>query len=109
MNHQTRREAPRPAKLQTGVMPPRPGGAGQLGARPMTGRIRRLMNGQGHGFIRAADDREMFFHHTDVSGIRFNSLAVGDGVVFEVFEDRVTGPRALRVQAARPLCQGPQK
>jgi cold shock CspA family protein len=66
------------------------------------GRIVRLMVGQGHGFIRSAEDRDVFFHRSDLhDGTSFNGLAVGDAVTFELFEDKVSGARALRVRPRR--------
>jgi cold shock CspA family protein len=63
-----------------------------------TGRIAKLLVGQGHGFIRLADDREVFFHRSDVcEGMSFNDFAVNDPVTFELLEDAVSGARALRV------------
>jgi cold shock CspA family protein len=63
-----------------------------------TGRIARLLVGQGHGFIRLRDDREIFFHRSDVrEGTSFNDFAVNDPVTFELIEDDVSGARALRV------------
>jgi cold shock CspA family protein len=62
-----------------------------------------LFVGQGHGFIRLTDDRQVFFHRSDVrEGTSFNEFAVGDAVTFELFEDRVSGPRALRVERRNP-------
>jgi len=62
------------------------------------GRISKLLVGQGHGFIRLGDDREVFFHRRDVcDGTVFNDLQIGDPVIFELYEDRVSGARALRV------------
>lgn len=57
-----------------------------------------LFIGQGHGFIRLANDREVFFHRSDVQeGTSFNDFAVGDTVRFDLLEDNVSGPRAVRV------------
>jgi cold shock CspA family protein len=61
------------------------------------GRVTRILHGQGYGFIRTADDREVYFHRSDADGT-FNDLSAGDGVVFELYEDRITGPRALRLR-----------
>ena len=67
------------------------------------GRIVRLLVGQGHGFIRVTREREVFFHRSDVrEGASFNDFAVGDAVTFEMFEDRISGARALRVERRRP-------
>ena len=63
-----------------------------------TGRIARLLVGQGHGFIRLTNHREVFFHRSDVrEGASFNDFAVNDQVTFELLEDAVSGARALRV------------
>jgi cold shock CspA family protein len=67
-----------------------------------TGWIAKLLVGQGHGFIRLPDDREVFFHRSDVrEGASFNDFAVNDSVTFELFEDAVSGARALRVSRRR--------
>ena len=68
-----------------------------------TGKIVKLFVGQGHGFIRLPNDREIFFHRRDVhDGTNFNDFLVGDPVVFELLEDVVSGARALRVSRRRP-------
>lgn len=67
-----------------------------------SGHIGRLLIGQGYGFIRLAGGREVFFHRADMSEDgAFNSLEVGDSVTFELFDDRVSGARALRVMRRR--------
>lgn len=64
-----------------------------------TGRIVKLMVGQGHGFIRLTDGRDIFFHRADMSdGVAFNTLSVGDQVTFELLEDAVSGARAARIK-----------
>jgi cold shock CspA family protein len=61
-----------------------------------------LFIGQGHGFIRLASGREIFFHRSDMrEGTSFNALAVGEHVRFELLEDPVSGPRALCVELRR--------
>ena len=63
-----------------------------------TGRIAKLFIGQGHGFIRLTDEGEVFFHRADVEeDTAFNDLQIGDTVIFELFEDTVSGSRALHV------------
>lgn len=64
----------------------------------MTGRIVRILYGHGHGFIRAADGRQLFFHRNDAPSVPFDALAVRDRVAFEVIEDKVVGPRAVKVK-----------
>jgi cold shock CspA family protein len=68
--------------------------------RRMTGRIARMMYGQSYGLIRVSDGREVFFHRKDAPDALFNALEVKDSVVFELIEDAIAGPRAVRV--ARP-------
>ena len=85
-----------PARKIAGTRPPERRGI------PRTGRIVTLFIGQGHGFIRLANGREVFFHRSDVrEGTSFNDFAVGDAVGFDLLEDDVSGPRA--VQVARRL------
>ncbi len=82
--------------------PARPGKPSRPNAprgEPGTGRIARMMVGQGHGFIRLRDSREIYFHRGDLQeGCVFNDLQVGDTVSFELLEDPVSGARALRVR-----------
>jgi cold shock CspA family protein len=69
---------------------------------PDTGRIVKLFVGQGHGFIRLANDREIFFHRADLQeGTSINDLDVGDAVTFERLDDPVSGARALSVRRHR--------
>lgn len=80
----------------------RRGGSVETGpSRPpaATGRIVKLLVGQGYGFIRLADRCDIYFHRGDLSeGTSFNGLVVGDIVAFELLEDRFSGPRALQVR-----------
>jgi cold shock CspA family protein len=72
------------------------------GARA-AGRIAKLFIGQGYGFIRLADDRAIYFHRADTrDGTSFNDLSVGDSVLFELFEDRISGARAVHVERVKP-------
>ena len=63
------------------------------------GRIVKLFVGQGYGFIRVTNNRDIFFHRSDVrEGTSFNDFVVGDSVTFELLEDAVSGARALQVK-----------
>lgn len=74
----------------------------QRTATPATGTIAKLMVGQGHGYIRLADRRDVYFHRGDLAeGTPFNEFTVGDTLSFELLEDRFSGPRALSVRRAR--------
>ena len=86
------RKAPPARKASTNIPAERRG-------TPSSGRIVSLFVGQAYGFIRLLNDREVFFHRSDVrERAAFNDLSVGDAVTFELFEDDVSGPRALRVE-----------
>ena len=69
---------------------------------PSSGRIVTLMLGQGHGFIRLTSARKVFFHRSDLcEGTSFHDLAIGNRVTFDLLEDAISGPRALRVARVR--------
>lgn len=79
------------------------GRAVELHGPSRSGRIVTLLHGQGHGFIRLADRRTVFFHRSDLrEGMRFGDLAIGEVLTFELFDDPISGPRALRVQRRPP-------
>jgi cold shock CspA family protein len=73
----------------------------QIGGHDLAacGCIVRLSTGQCTGVIRAADRREVWFHRSDMLDRRmFNELVVGDWVVFDLVDDRISGARALKVR-----------
>ena len=62
---------------------------------PDRGRIVKLYIGQGYGFIRPGDERDIYFHRGDLEeGTSINDYQVGDLVSFERVEDLISGPRA---------------
>jgi len=66
------------------------------------GRIVKLFVGQAYGYIRLADERDVFFHRADVcDGVSINDFAIGDSVTFELLDDTVSGARALQVRRRR--------
>ena len=68
------------------------------------GRVAKLLVGQGHGYIRLSNARQVFFHRSDMRDkTSFNDLHVGAEVTFELFEDAVSGARALRVGRRAPM------
>jgi cold shock CspA family protein len=97
------------AKRPRGAVPkpapshkPRPTGPPEQRGVPSKGHVSKLFVGQGYGFIRLTDGRDVFFHRRDVlQGTSFNALAVGDAVAFELLEDNVSGARAVRVKGER--------
>ena len=63
----------------------------------MKGTIKKLIRDRGFGFIRAADQQEVFFHRSSVHLDGFDRLIEGDSVEFEV-EQGSKGPRAVNVR-----------
>jgi len=80
--------------------PPKPTAPQPPTGRPMTGRISRLTSGQGQGYIRDKDGRSVFFDRRDLVDVKFNDLVVGDAVMFELIEDKYSGPRGMQVRPA---------
>jgi len=67
-----------------------------------TGKVKRLVQERGFGFITADDGREIFFHRSEVQGTTFETLREGQRVSFEV-EKGQKGPRAVRVQTGEAV------
>lgn len=65
----------------------------------MTGTIKTLTD-RGFGFIsRDGEEKDLFFHSKELSGVTFDELKVGDVVSFEV-TDGQKGPAATNVSRA---------
>ncbi len=65
----------------------------------MTGTIKTLTD-RGFGFIsRDGEEKDLFFHSKELSGVTFDELKVGDVVTFEV-TDGQKGPAATNVSRA---------
>jgi cold shock CspA family protein len=70
----------------------------------MHGTIARLVPERGFGFIRADDGHEFFFHRNALHATRFEDLAPGTAVDFQVGREEGDrpdeGPRAVSVHLA---------
>ena len=65
----------------------------------MTGTIKTLTD-KGFGFIaREGEAKDLFFHNSELVGVTFDELKVGDAVTFEVV-DGPKGPAATKVSRA---------
>ena len=62
----------------------------------MKGKINKLIQRRGFGFIDAEDGQEVFFHRSALEGIDFNALEEGNDVEFDV-EEGPKGPKAVKV------------
>jgi len=60
----------------------------------------KTLNEKGFGFIVCeGQPKDLFFHSTEMQGVAFNDLKVGDAVTFEIVQD-VKGPKATNVARA---------
>ncbi len=65
----------------------------------MNGTIKTLTD-KGFGFIaREGEAKDLFFHNSELVGVTFDELKVGDAVTFEVV-DGPKGPAATKVSRA---------
>ena len=64
-----------------------------------SGKVKWFDNKKGFGFIAQNEGKDVFVHHTCISGTGFKTLNEGDPVVFELV-DSDKGPKALNVQRA---------
>ena len=62
------------------------------------GTIKRLTD-RGFGFIETGDNKDMFFHMSNLEGVQWDDLSEGQKVSFELGEGP-KGPRAERVRPA---------
>ena len=64
-----------------------------------SGRIKKVIEDKGYGFIRADDGREIFFHMTDLHDVDIKDLKEGDPMEFDVEKDPSgRGPKAVHVR-----------
>lgn len=63
----------------------------------MKGKIKRLIQERGFGFISAEDGTEVFFHRSALQDINFDTLEEGNSVEFDL-EKGYKGPRAVNVR-----------
>lgn len=66
------------------------------GGGSATGVVKKLMAGEGYGFIETPDGREIYFHRNSVREGSFDDLEIGSRVSF-VEEDGRNGPQASRL------------
>lgn len=61
------------------------------------GTVKWFNDDKGFGFIKAADGKDVFVHHTEIKADGFRTLREGQAVQFEL-ADGPKGPKALNVQ-----------
>jgi len=62
----------------------------------MKGKIKKIIEGRGFGFILLEDGSDIFFHRTALIDVDINDLRYGDLVTFET-ESSEKGLRAIKV------------
>jgi cold shock CspA family protein len=70
--------------------------------RPAAGRVKELLRGRLCGTIRAKDGLNVFFHARDLDVGKYNDVEVGASVSFEIIDDKISGPRAVKVRVKGP-------
>ena len=60
------------------------------------GIVKQFNGSKGFGFIEHENGKDVFVHHTAISGTAFKSLSVGDRVAFDVVQG-AKGPAAANV------------
>ena len=61
------------------------------------GTIKVLMGGS-YGFIKPQEGEDLFFHHSSLEGVEYDSLREGQEVEFEKGEGRGGRPAAVKVR-----------
>jgi len=64
-----------------------------------TGSVGRLVRDHGFGFIKVRDEVDLFFHHSEVQNVPFDSLKEGQGVEFRIS----LSPKGLKATDVRLL------
>ncbi len=66
----------------------------------MTGKVVRIIEDKGFGFIKSEDGREYFFHRSALKNLDFGAIRTGQAVEFEERPGQQNkGPRAEEIYA----------
>ena len=65
------------------------------------GTIRQHMD-RGFGFIKTEEEKDVFFHRSEIEGLEFTDLREGQEVEFEASQGRDGRPQAVKVRLAQP-------
>ncbi len=64
------------------------------------GSIRRLVTDRGFGFIKTEDEKDLFFHRSNLEGVEYSSLREGQEVEYEVGQGSNGRSEAVKVRLA---------
>jgi CspA family cold shock protein len=64
-----------------------------------SGFVKRVVDGRGFGFVSSNVGRDIFFHYSELSGVKFQSLREGQKLVYRVG----LGSKGLIAKDIRPL------
>ena len=62
------------------------------------GTIRRLITDKGFGFLKTEDEKDLFFHRSNLEGVEYSSLREGQEVEYEVGQGRDGRSEAVKVR-----------
>ncbi len=61
------------------------------------GTVKRIMRERGFGFILAEDEKEIFFHRSELQNVDFDELGEGDHLEFTIVKGE-KGPQATDIK-----------
>ncbi len=64
------------------------------------GTIRRLITDRGFGFIKTEDEKDLFFHRSNLEGVEYSSLREEQEVEYEKGQGQDGRPAAVKVRLA---------
>ncbi|HJT34048.1 MAG TPA: cold shock domain-containing protein [Pirellulales bacterium] len=67
------------------------------------GKVKKIVQDKGFGFIEAPNGKDVFFHHSSVADGGFDNLAQGQAVEFEVDQGGGGKGKGPRASSVRPI------
>ena len=64
------------------------------------GKIKKVIQDKGYGFIKAENGREIFFQATSLRGLYFKNIKEDDQVEFDMGKNRWNRPVAVNIRAS---------
>jgi len=67
------------------------------------GKVKKVVQEKGFGFIQASSGQDVFFHHSSVADGGFDDLREGQQVEYSVDEGQSGGGKGPRAASVRPI------